>query len=308
MRIMITGPTASGKTSLSIKLAKEIDAEIVSVDSRQCYKLLDIGTAKPSPQELQEIPHHNISVLDLTEEDSAAAFKIRSNEYTKSIESRGKSVIYCGGSTLHLQSIIRPLDDIPSSNEDNIREFNQIADEMGLEILYQKLKEKDPEYAKKMDGLNRQRIIRALDVINQTGMPFSSFHSDSPIRLPDNLIVFILEHPRHILHQKISERTENMIQNGLLDETRMILGQGYDRNLQALQTVGYREAISCLDGDTDLEKMIEDIKTSTRRYAKRQITWFRRWPFVHTLKADKFTQVQLVNEVLQKVAANSKNR
>ncbi len=301
---MIAGPTAAGKTSLSIKLAEELSGEIISADSRQCYRYLDIGTAKPTLKELKRVVHHNISILDLSEKDSVSAFKSRSDKYTNQIESKEKTVIYCGGSTLHLQSIIKPLDDIPKSNPANVQELGQIADEKGMEFLYNELQKRDPDYAKKMDGFNRQRIIRALDVWRQTGKPFSSFHSNKEIQLPDNLMVFVINHPRQVLHKRISIRTEKMIEIGLLDEVRMILDKGYDKNIQALQTVGYREAISHIKGDISFDKMVKDIKTSTRRYAKRQITWFRRWPFIHYLDAGELNEDQLLNQVLQKVAAN----
>lgn len=304
---MIAGPTAAGKTSLSIKLAEELEGEIISVDSRQCYLHLDIGTAKPTQKELNKIAHYNISVLDLNEKDSVAAFKRRSDGYSKEIESKGKTVIYCGGSTLHLQSIIKPLDDVPASNPDNLRELEQIADHKGIEFLYRELQLRDPDYAKKMDGFNRQRIIRALDVWRQTGKPFSSFHSNKEIRQPNNLMVFMIDHPRQVLHERISVRTDKMIEMGLLDEVKMILDNGYDKNIQALQTVGYRESISYLNGEISFDKMVKDIKTFTRRYAKRQLTWFRRWPFLHRLNTAEWHEDQLLNQVLEKVAANKQN-
>lgn len=301
---MIAGPTASGKTSLSIRVAEELGGEIISADSRQCYRYLDIGTAKPSQKELDKITHHNISILDLNENDSAAAFKNRADRYSEEIESRGKTVIYCGGSTLHLQSIIKPLDDIPTSDLDNVRELSQIADEKGIEVLFKELQIRDPEYAKKMDGFNRQRIIRALDIWRQTGKPFSSFHSDKEIQLPKNLMVFVIDRPRQVLHKRISDRTEQMVGMGLPDEVRMILGRGYDENIQALQTVGYREVIAHLKDEIDYDKMIKDIKTATRRYAKRQMTWFRRWPFIQRLDGGELNEDQLLNQLLLKVAAN----
>ncbi|MDX1640112.1 MAG: tRNA (adenosine(37)-N6)-dimethylallyltransferase MiaA, partial [Balneolaceae bacterium] len=217
-RIIIAGPTASGKSSLAVKLAQEVNGEIISVDSRQCFKKIDIGTAKPSREQLEKIPHHNISVLDLTEEDSVADFKKRSDEYTADIEQRGKTVIYCGGSTLHLQSLIQPLDDMPEADPENIQKLNQTAEKKGLKQLFNQLKEVDPDYAERMDGLNRQRIIRALDVWHQTGKPFSSFHSDDPVTLPEGFSFFALYHPRKILHERIAKRTDKMIENGLIEE------------------------------------------------------------------------------------------
>lgn len=296
--IIIAGPTASGKSSLAVCLAEEIDGEIISVDSRQCFKRIDIGTAKPSKEQLQRIQHYNISVLDLDEEDSVANFKKRSEQYTSEIQSKGKRVIYCGGSTLHLQSLIQPLDDMPDADPENIEMLNQQADEQGLEYLFEKLEEVDPDYAQKMDGLNRQRIIRALDVWHQTGQPFSSFHSDDPIRLPENMLFFALNHPRKILHERISKRTDQMLEEGLVEETKQLLEEGFDRNLQAFNTVGYKQAIQFLDGEISKDQMIKDMKTATRRYAKRQITWLRRWPFVDWINMNEMTNEQAIKYIL----------
>lgn len=298
-RVMIAGPTASGKTSLAINLAEQIDAEIISVDSRQCYKQIDIGTAKPSEEQLSRVKHYNISVLDLTQEDSVAAFLNRVKVYETEIIKKEKNIIYCGGSTLHLQSIFRPLDDIPKTDSVNIDKLNRDADEKGIDVLYQKLSNVDPDYAQRMDGLNRQRIIRALDVWMQTGKPFSSFHQNKKIVIPDNLKVFILNHPRNKLHQRINKRTEMMIEQGLVQETENIIKQGYDPELQSLKTVGYREVISFLKGNMIMDDVIKNIQTSTRRYAKRQITWFRRWPSVTWLDMNTKTNEEVVKSFLR---------
>lgn len=297
-RIIIAGPTASGKSSLAVELAQKIDGEIISVDSRQCFKRIDIGTAKPTKEQLEKVPHYNISVLDLTEDDSVADFKKRSDKYTADIEGRGKSVIYCGGSTLHLQSLIQPLDDMPEADPENVEKLHQTAEKKGLENLFNQLQKVDPEYAQKMDGLNRQRIIRALDVWHQTGKPFSSFHSDDPVTLPPGYRIFGLHHPRKILHERISKRTDQMLEEGLVEETRQLLNEGYGRDLQAFNTVGYKQAIQYLDGELSEERMIKDIKTATRRYAKRQITWLRRWPFVQWLNMHELSEEEALSKIL----------
>lgn len=297
-RIIIAGPTASGKSSLAVALAQKIDGEIISVDSRQCFKKIDIGTAKPTKEQLEKVPHYNISILDLTEEDSVADFKKRSDQYTEDIEEKGKAVIYCGGSTLHLQSLVQPLDDMPEADPENVEMLNQTAEEEGLEHLFNQLKRVDPKYAQKMDGLNRQRIIRALDVWHQTGKPFSSFHSDDPVTLPKGYRFFALHHPRKILHDRISIRTDRMLENGLVDETRQLLKEGYSPDLQAFHTVGYKQAIQYLEGELSEERMIKDIKTATRRYAKRQITWLRRWPFVQWLDMHELSQEEAISKIL----------
>ncbi len=296
-RIMIAGPTASGKTSLSIALAESLNGEIISVDSRQCFRYMDIGTAKPTAEDLEKIRHYNISVLNPDEEDTVADFLKRAEDYTNNIEVKGKSVIYCGGSTLHLQSIIRPLDDIPSADPDNIERLNRQANEQGLDSLFMMLQKADPEYAKKMDGLNRQRIIRALDVWQQTGKPFSSFHSNEPISLPVHLKAFALHMDRSTLHQRIENRVDDMLESGFLDEVRELLNKGYSDQLQAFNTVGYRQAISFLNGECSYIEMSDDIKTATRRYAKRQLTWLRRLQFLHWLDMNVMTEDEAIEEI-----------
>lgn len=304
-RIVIAGPTASGKSSLAVALASKINGEIISVDSRQCYKKIDIGTAKPGPEELRLVKHHNISELDLNEKDSVADFRKRALTTADDIEERGKAVIFCGGSTLHLRSLIQPLDDIPSSKPENIDKLNRQADREGIEILYKKLQEVDPNYAERMDGMNRQRIIRALDVWMQTGKPFSSFHSNKEIELPENLLFFALHHPRKVLHKRIEIRADEMIREGLVQETKSLIREGYSPELQALQTVGYRQVIQYLNEEISHEQMIADLKTATRRYAKRQITWLRRWPFVDWIDRHTKTEKECVHYIEQRVAAES---
>lgn len=298
MRIIILGPTASGKTELSIQLAEELGTSIISVDSRQCYKHLNIGTAKPSEEELARVPHFNISNLELTEDDSAIQFVQRAEQWESDILQHSDHVIYTGGSTLHLTGLIQPFHDVPNSDEANIVELNQRIEREGLESLYEQLKKVDPDYIPKMDGMNRQRIIRALDVWMQTGKPFSSFHSDEEIRLPDNTIVFGLDHPRKTLHERINKRVDLMIEAGLLEEVQSILDKGYSKDLQALQTVGYREVISYFEGDFTKDEMIAKVKTNTRRYAKRQLTWFRRWKFIQWLDASEMSVGEMKEHII----------
>lgn len=301
---MIAGPTASGKSSLAVLLAEKINGEIISVDSRQCYRKIRIGTAKPTEEQLNRVRHYNISVLDLDKEDSVAAFTRRADEYAQNIEKKGKTVIYCGGSSLHMQSIIRPLDDMPSANPENIKQLTRLIEQKGVETVYKQLVEADPDYAKKMDGMNTQRIIRALDVWMQTGRPFSDFHSDDPVELPDGFTFFALHHPRKELHRRIAERADAMIALGLVEEARELLESGYSPNIQALQTVGYKQAIEYINGEISHDQMVADIKTATRRYAKRQITWLRRWPFVNWLNASSQTEVEMAEYIQLQVAAD----
>lgn len=286
MRIIILGTTAAGKTALSIQLAKELNTSIISADSRQCYKDIDIGTAKPTPEELSQVPHYNISLLELDEEDSAMDFQKRAAKWEQEILQESEHVIYTGGSTLHVQSLIQPFNEMPDSEPENIAKLEKQIEQEGLESLYNTLGEVDPEYLEKMDGMNRQRILRALDVWMQTGKPFSSFHQREEIQPDTNTLVFGLMWPRSKIYARINQRVDNMIEQGLVEEVKSILASGHSKDLQALNTVGYKEIVAYLDGSWPLAKAIEKIKTHTRRYAKRQLTWFKRWNFIHWLPAE----------------------
>lgn len=304
MRILLLGPTAVGKTSLSICLANKLDAEIISTDSRQCYKYMNVGTATPTKEERSGIPHYNLSIIDPATKDSVVNFYERAMEWEKEIETRGKNVLYVGGSTLHVQCVIQPLDDVPEADEENIEQLeNRIADE-GIESLYEQLQDVDPDYAQKMDGMNTQRIIRALDVWMQTGRPFSSFHSDNnTIEVPDDMLVFGLKRNRQKLYDRINQRVENMFDQGFLNEVKSILDRGYTLDDPGLNTVGYKEAIAFLNDEISREKMIKDMKTQTRRYAKRQLSWFRRWDFIDWIDIEKYSTSEAADYIGQQLAA-----
>lgn len=303
MRIILLGPTASGKTALSLLVAEELGVPIISVDSRQCYKYTDIGTAKPSEKDLRRVPHYNISLLEPDQQDSVKDFKARAEKWEQEILNSHHHVLYVGGSTLHLQSLIRPIDDIPSANAENLAMLENEIHSKGLDQLYKKLQEVDPDYAQKMDGLNRQRIVRALDVWMQTGKPFSSFHSDEAFTLPEHTAVFGMLWDRNTLYARINARVDEMIQKGLVEEVKSLLEKGYSQELQPMNAVGYREIITYLEGKWPLEKAIEKIKTNTRRYAKRQLTWFRRWDFITWLPAQSKKIEELKEILLQHLAA-----
>lgn len=304
MRILLIGPTAVGKTALSVDLAREFNAEIISVDSRQCYQYLDIGTATPTAEEQDGVPHYNLSIIDPATKDSVADYAERAQKWQRDIEQRGKNTLYVGGSTLHVQCTIQPLDDVPAANEDNIARLEARIKEDGIESLYQELREVDPDYAQKMDGLNTQRIVRALDVWMQTGRPFSSFHSDdNTITVPDDMIVFGLKRDRQKLYERINNRVDQMFEQGFLEEVQSILERGYSLQDPGLNTVGYKQAIHFLDGNISRQQMVKDMKTKTRRYAKRQLSWFRRWNFIHWINLDEIARKEAHNFIQQRVAA-----
>ncbi len=309
MRILLVGPTAVGKTEVSLKLAERIDAEIISADSRQCYRYLNIGTATPSAEELQRVPHYNISIIDPSQKDSAADFYERSMQWEDEIAGRDKHIIYAGGSTLHQQCIIKPFDEMPDANEKHIERLEQQIEEEGIEPLYAKLEEVDPEYAASMDGMNPQRIVRALDVWMQTGRSFSSFHSDDDgIVLPPGTLVFGLRRDREKLYRRINRRVDRMFQQGFLEEVRSILELGYTLGDPGLNTVGYNEAIAHLEERLSADQMVKDIKTRTRRYSKRQMTWFKRWDFVKWLDMDRYGAKEASEKIAEHLAAKSNKR
>lgn len=304
MRILLLGPTAVGKTALSVALAKQLDAEIISADSRQCYRFMNIGTATPPIEERDGVPHYNLSIIDPAAKDSVVNFYERTRQWQQEIESRDKNVLYVGGSTLHVQCVIQPLDDVPKANPQNIAELENRMAEEGIESLYHKLLEVDPEYAQKMDGMNTQRIVRALDVWMQTGRPFSSFHSDdNSITVPDDLFVFGLKRDRQNLYDRINRRVDQMFEEGFLDEVRFILNKGYSLEDPGLNTVGYKEAIAFLNEEISREQMIKDMKTQSRRYAKRQLSWFRRWDFIRWIDADNTDRSEAQDFIRQQLAA-----
>lgn len=305
MNIMLLGPTAVGKTAVSVRLAQRLEAEIISVDSRQCYRGVDIGTATPGEEEREGVPHYNLSILDPGEPDSAADFCERARQWTAEINARGKPAVYTGGSTLHLRCLIEPLDDVPESDSRNRRKLEERMASEGVESLYGMLQEVDPDYAERMDGMNPQRIVRALDVWMQTGRPFSSFHTDGKLRPPEELEVFGLRRDREELYDRINMRVDRMIEEGLVEEVRSLLEAGYSTEDPGLNTVGYREPAAFLRGDISRKEMARRIKARSRRYAKRQLTWFRRWDFIRWIEAGSRSAEEAAKIIEKRLAAKS---
>lgn len=314
-RLFIIGPTASGKSDLAAELASRLGSRVISADARQCYKHLTIGTAKPGPELLKKAPHHYISELSPGSyqqprlSETAADFRRRCDSWEAEhkniiLQQKGDAtppppIIYAGGSTLYLQAVLFDLDDAPRANSRNLSQLQAEAGEKGLEVLYERLQQVDPDYVQRIDGMNRHRMFRALDVYMQTGKPFSSFHKRSDFEHPrPDSEVFMLDWPRPTLHERINTRVDRMMQAGLIEEVEGLL-EWLPEEAQALQTVGYREVIAYLKGRLSREQMIADIKTNTRRYAKRQLTWFRRWPFVKQLKPAEQSFESMLETLMQ---------
>lgn len=275
--LALIGPTAVGKTSLSLAIAERLGAEIVSADSRQIYRPLTIGTAKPSPSELARVPHHFIDELDLDEPYSAGRFAEDANERIAEILARGHTPLVVGGSTLYIEALLHGLAEIPpTSVETRVRLMQRLKAE-GSERLFEELQRRDPASAATMDPTKSQRIVRALEVLEDTGRPLSFYHEQRP-EPPYRFAPVVLTRPRSRLYERINQRVDAMLDAGLLDENRRLLEARHDLSASPLRTIGYREPIAHLRGEITYEEMVRLLKQNSRRYAKRQLTWFRRRP------------------------------
>lgn len=278
--IVIAGPTASGKTSLSVALAKQLNASIISADSRQFYKELSIGTAKPTEKEMEGVPHYFIGSHSITTPLSAGQFEKLALEKVKQLFQKNEFVIVIGGSGMFIDALIYGTDQLP--HDPKLRSFwNQKFKECGLEFIQSQLKELDLDYYNQVDLNNPIRLIRALEVINITGLPYSSLRKNEKTFRFDTSY-FVLHHPREKLYERINQRVDNMIEEGLIQEVQDNL---LNKKLQSLNTVGYKEVFSYLDNEISREEAITLIKRNTRRYAKRQLTWLRREKNAHWIKA-----------------------
>lgn len=273
--IILTGPTAVGKTELSLELADHLDAEIISADSRQMYRELDIGTAKPSPNELQRVPHHFVNERSLDEPFTAGQFEREAHGRIDEITARGRVPLIVGGSTLYIHALKHGLADIPDIPTVVRTEVEAELQERGSSELFEELQQIDPRSALTMDATKTQRLIRAIEVYRATGKPLSAYHEE---QLPPlhSFRTYVLNRERHLLYERINQRVDDMLARGLLDEVRHILEQGYDPELNPLRTIGYQEPIRHLRGEISYSEMVRLVKRNSRRYAKRQLTWFRR--------------------------------
>ena len=271
--IGITGPTASGKTKLSIDLAKELKCDVISCDSRQFYKELKIGTAAPSKNELGSVKHHLIQHISVVENYTVKDFEKDAFNIINSQFKKKKFIILSGGSNLFLDSVIYGIDDMPSTDKILRKNLNDRFEMYGINYIQEQLKNVDPEYYKRVDLNNHRRIIRALEVSITSGKPYSSFIEKKQLKNKDfDVLIFAISMDRKKLYDRIDKRVDSMIKNGLVDEVRTLTKF---RLYNALNTIGYKEIFSYLDGSVTLEHAISQIKKNTRRYAKRQITWLR---------------------------------
>ena len=271
--VVVSGPTAVGKTALAIELAKYFSTDVISADSRQFFREMDIGTAKPDSGELAQVPHHFINSHSIHTLFSTGDFEVQALNLMDELFQEKKVLILAGGSGLYIDAICKGLDELPATNPDIRQELNQLLAEQGLEPIKTQLSKLDPEYYQKVDQFNPQRMIRGLEFVLSTGKKLSSFLTSSKKERPFKIIKIGLNMDRSLLYHRINTRVDLMMDKGLLDEVRSLLAY---RQCNALNTVGYSELFDYLDGNCSLETAVDKIKQNTRRFAKRQLTWFRR--------------------------------
>lgn len=277
--IVITGPTASGKSDLAFKVAEKFDGEIINADSMQVYKGMDIGTAKPSEELMLRIPHHLFNIADPDEEFTAADYSRVGMEVIHGISSRGKTAVVAGGTGLYIRALLSGLADVPGADNAARAEYNEIADRYGNEHLLECLMRVDPEAASRIHPNNRVRIIRALEVFNQAGRTISEIQHEHRFTLKwCNHLKIGINVERNELYDRINSRVDQMIAEGLVAEVESLLSLGYSQRLKSLSSIGYKEICDYLSGRQTLSEAVALIKQSTRRYAKRQVTWFKNDP------------------------------
>ena len=270
--VAIAGPTAVGKTSISIEVARALDTEIVSADSRQIYRQMTIGTAKPTTDELAQVGHHFIDTIDITQPYTAGDFERDALKTISQLHEEKHYVVMSGGSGLYHKAVLEGFDDFPSTSGEDRDKWQQIMDIDGISELQNALRKRDPEYAAVVDLQNAPRLIRALSVIDVSGQPFSTFLNKARAARPFHAVRIFLNIERDILYQRINARVDQMLADGLVAEVTSLLPY---RDLQALQTVGYKEIFKHLDGEWSLDEAVSKIKQHSRNYAKRQVTWYR---------------------------------
>lgn len=303
--IILTGPTAVGKTKLSISLAKAIHGEIISADSMQVYRYMNIGSAKISKDEMQGIPHFLIDEISPDEEFNVVKFQSYAKSYMSGIYQRGHIPILVGGTGFYIQSVLYDVDFIDNEENSTIRaQLQQYLEKNGCEALHKRLALADPVSAEAIHPNNSKRIIRALEFYQLTGKKISEHNQEQRKKeSPYNFIYFVLNDNRNILYQRIDERVDNMIENGLVEEVQCLKQRGYTRDMVSMQGLGYKEILDYLDGMISMEEAIYRIKRDTRHFAKRQITWFNREEDVCWVNKPDFAynEIQILQFMMDKI-------
>jgi tRNA dimethylallyltransferase len=297
--IIIAGPTAVGKTDISIQLAKKINGEIISSDSMQIYKHFNIGTAKVTAEEMDGVPHYMVDNINPFEDFSVSEYAKMAKEYIEDIFSRGKVPIIVGGTGLYINALMYDMDFANADKNTEIRkELEYKLENMGNKYLYEELKKVDPESAERIHMNNGRRIVRALEVYYSTGENISDFKND-PIKTKDyDFELFVLNRDRTHLYERINLRVDIMIKEGLLEEVKALMDMGLSLDTPAMRAIGYKEVYAYLNGDADYDSMLSALKQNSRRYAKRQLTWFRRYDFVKWLDVEKSSKDEIVESII----------
>jgi tRNA dimethylallyltransferase len=279
--VVIAGPTASGKSGLAVELSLRLRGEIVNADSMQVYRHMDVGTAKPSPAERRMVPHHLLDVVDPDEEFNAAVYRSLALPAIRDVLGRGKVCLVVGGTGLYIKTLLGGLLQCPTSDRGLREKLHEQAEEQGLEAMYRRLEELDPVSAKKIHAHDKVRILRALEIIDLTKKPLSSLVQSHGFQDSAFLALKIcLQIGREELYHRINERSLLMVKMGLVEETKDLLARGYSPDLKPMKSLGYRHAVRHLEGRYDREEMVRQLQLDTRRYAKRQLTWFRADPSI----------------------------
>ena len=300
--VVLLGPTAVGKTELSIRLAKLLSCDIISADSRQIYQDIDIGTAKPTKEEQEAVKHHFIDILPLTEYYSAAQYESDVLSLLEQQFQKNSFALMVGGSMMYIDAVTKGIDDIPTIEDETREMMRQKFDTEGLDALSAELKLLDPEYYELVDKKNHKRIVHALEICYQTGRTYTSFRKNQTKERPFRIVKVGLRRERENLFSRINARVDQMMKQGLMDEVRKVYPL---RELNALNTVGYKELFKVLDGEWELRMAVERMKKNTRVYAKKQMTWFAHDEEIHWIDVDKLTieqQIQQIRELLESKA------
>ena len=289
--VVLTGPTAVGKTKLSISLAKALGGEIISADSMQVYKHMDIGSAKITEKEMDGVPHHLIDVLSPFEEFHIVRFQELAKKAMEDIYNRGKTPVFVGGTGFYIQAITKDIDFTEGEEDKQYREeLSRLAAEKGNEFLHEMLREVDKKSAEEIHANNVKRVIRALEFYKENGFPISQHNEEQKQNeTPYNLAYFVLNAPRDLLYERIDRRVDEMMKNGLVKEVQKLKDMGCRREMTSMQGLGYKEILSFLDGEIPLDEAVRILKRDTRHFAKRQLTWFRRESDVIWVDKDKFS-------------------
>ncbi|WP_434296580.1 tRNA (adenosine(37)-N6)-dimethylallyltransferase MiaA [Clostridium sporogenes] len=304
--LILAGPTAVGKTDISIKLAKKLNGEIISADSMQIYKYMDIGSAKITKEEMKGIPHHLIDVVAPHEEFNVSSFKTLAEKCIKDIWSRGKLPIIAGGTGLYINSLIYNYDFTDADRDEDYREYlTRLSEDKGKEYVHSMLKDIDGKSYEKLYPNDLKRVVRALEVYKITGKSISEYTKENEKKLyniPYNINYFVLNMNREVLYERINKRVDIMMDKGLIEEVKKLESMGYTPDMQSMKGIGYKEILFYLKGDISLDEAIYLIKKGSRNYAKRQLTWFRKDKRSIWIDKDKYrSEEEIVDKIIKMV-------